>query len=210
MKTYDAYCTECETWRVLKKKPVEGQICKHCSRLRMAKELKKINTKKQEDKVRYWHFCPHCPSVRLLTKRLNSQLCGKCTRIMCKKPKSISWFDFETMQMVNELNEREKMRYFRICSGCDDVKQVHRSNARVGLCRECSRKSKTGMKYKVKKKYQPVGTDGAKRNKVTVKFQVVDLETMEAPKREYNKKEIPQSTPEADKAMIEDYLRRVG
>jgi len=197
---YNRVCT-CgdSTWVTYK--PKEGAICRVCRGKNQAEEMRGKNTKGKEDLVRYDNFCPDCFRSWVTIAKRQTPYCGDCNRIRIGKAnKKTKFFKDGT----------PKPRHFRICPDCPEesntVEVASKENSGVKHCRHHRVIVKT--KDKKPKDYKPIGTDGAKRNKVTVQFQVIDPETMEPPKPKKKKVEYPVSTPEQDKAMIDNFIRK--
>ena len=154
---YERICTECGDSKTVTYKPQPGTKCKKCSTLESLKKIHKYNIKKEEDKKVYWYFCPRCPSVRKLSVKRKTALCGDCSRI--------------TTGIKN--GGDSDMRHFRVCTECGDVKETSLSNSGWKLCRSCSNsKSSSARGNKKKKSYykKPEPTvDGLQKVKLTPK-----------------------------------------
>ncbi len=119
---YERVCA-CGDVKWVNYKPKDGTLCYTCSGREQAVNMAGKNVKKEEDKIRYYYFCPTCPTINLNVDKRRTNWCGKCSRLYAKKPKDKRYFDMETMKM------KIPMRYFRICPHCpedDNTKQVPR------------------------------------------------------------------------------------
>jgi len=163
-----------------------AKYCRSCSsRIRNTKDIK--------DLKRYRYNCEKCKKERVLKAPSTAKLCSTCA--------------FE--------DSKNKSSYKRTCVTCKTTETVRTYPASKNpLCTKCQKDKRNAARYrgngtgkKVKKTYTPVGTDGAKRNKVTVKFQVVDVNTMEAPVKKRDKKELPQLDRATELSMQHDWLR---
>jgi len=197
---YKQTCVDCGDIR-LTKNDTKADRCKECSNAKNMYETSQKN--RVEEYKTYTHVCSECGKIRQSpAKKRKTTLCGDCSRKSTGKSN----------------RGKDKMRYFRICPTCPEDSNTSQVTAKINSgmkqCKKCLNKDKreatiaNPKKYSSKhKKYTKVGTDGAKRNKVTVKFQVVDLETMEAPVRAYAKKETSMSTPEQEQVMIDKFYK---
>ncbi len=191
---YLRVCCDCGDSKEVSYRPKKDTRCSSCSaKFKIAKNGH-WNIKAEETKIRYKHTCPDCGDVRYKPTQHKTELCSKCSS-----------------RKNGKANYKEdKMRYFRICSECGDAKQVaSQINGGIKLCKQCSnekRKAESAKKPPKKRKntYKPVGYDG--RQKVKVKFQIVDEATMEAPVKKRKAKDIPQLTVEQDDAMTRAWL----
>jgi len=181
-KLYTRTCIDCGDIKTsVFKRDAKALRCLKCSIKHNGIERKGSTRKHYKDLVRYWYFCPTCPSIREVTIKRKTNYCSKCSN---KRSNIQIKEDNNTLQVTSELNNRIKS------------------------CREHTRKPKVYKKKVNKNKYQQIGTDGAKHNKVTVKFQVVDLDTMEAPIKKRKQKEIPQCSKEKEQSMINKWLSK--
>ena len=162
-----------------------AKFCRSCSsRIRMTKDVK--------DLVRYRSNCETCGKERVLKAPATSKVCKMCS--------------FEA--------SKKKREYSRTCNTCGKTETVRTIKASNNpICHECQKNKRNAARYrgdgtgkKAKKTYTPVGTDGAKRNKVTVKFQIVDEKTMEAPVKKRDKKELPQLDEDVSKRMQQEWI----
>ena len=188
---YTVVCTRCCMPRTLKHKPrVYPKLCVPCNLKDRADHLHKCNIKSDSEKIRYWYFCPSCPSIRESIDKRKTPFCSKC------------------------VHKGRQVKYASICPDCppeDNFKWVtQKKKCGILQCLSCSNKSSVPevfvkpIKKKRKKTYSRVGVDGAKRNKVTVQFQIVDEHTMEVPKKEVV---IPATPRELELKMQEDWLK---
>ena len=235
--TYKVYCSSCKEYRTLAYNPrVKSKKCKKCSSRELQEKLTLSKIKKEEDKVKYFYFCPSCSSVRIKRAKNGSLFCIKCNKKHSYKNKDKFVFCFKEIKMI-----KVSPRYFAVCTDCEpEVATRQVANKQDGGYKKCrkhkvsktrihpagTRKKSTYVKKtKVKKEkkpttYQQVGTDGAVENKVTVsfakhkqpkqKFQVVDFDTMEAPVKKRKEKEIPKSTPEQEADMMAKFFEDGG
>lgn len=178
-------------------------------------------TRKEESDYKCKRVCIDCDKVDYLK---TPHAVAKSTRCMsCASKHRI-----KTTPMPKRVaKEKENdvgvppIRHFRVCPECGDCKQVALSGAGIKLCRKCSnievvktrkpKAKKVATKKKRKKTYTPIGVDGQQKvniRKPKVKFQVVDMDTMEAPVKKREKEEYPKSTPEQDAEMIAQFLKR--
>lgn len=162
-----------------------AKYCRSCSsRIR--------NTKDVKDLVRYRYTCETCGKERVLKAKSDAKNCKACA--------------FEST--------KNKNKYERTCSICQTVETVRTlKSSKKQLCNKCQKTKRNAARYrgtgenKVKKVYSQVGTDGAKRNKVTVKLQIVDEKTMKAPVKKREPKEFPQLDRATELAMQDDWLK---
>lgn len=76
-KTYTLTCDGCKKTRVLLSRPKgKSGLCSKCA----IKEVHKVNTKEVGDLVRYYYFCPTCPSVRAVVSKRKSPFCIDCIK----------------------------------------------------------------------------------------------------------------------------------
>ena len=188
-------CAKCGDGKALTYKPKEGQLCKKCSSTSMAKRMAENNRKPDSEKKKYTRVCEVCNSVKELNYKPRSSICGYCSRrVVGRKIPSA----------------KPKVEYFRTCTVCGDIKQVKsKKDAGAKICKPCRSTGKGVGKYAVKKKYEPIGFDG--RQKVNIrkpkpKYQVVDLDTYEEPKRDYKKAAI-EVAPELSLKLVAEYLK---
>jgi len=172
--------------KVSTKEKGRAVYCRSCSsRIR--------NTKAIKDLVRYKYSCDGCGKERVLKTPSTAKLCRTCA--------------FE--------DSKNKTKHKRTCETCGTTEEVRTLPASKNpLCTKCQKDKRNAERYrgngtgkKAKKIYTQVGTDGAKRNKVTVKFQVVDEKTMEAPVKKREKKEFPQLDEAVSLQMQSDWLK---
>ena len=165
-------------------------LCRSCC-------SKKINTKELKDLIRYKYVCKGCGTERVLKAKSTAKLCSKCCFEVSKR--------------------KRNKKYSRTCETCNAIEEVRTLSASKNpTCNKCQKKKRnleryrgTGIKKekKSKKGYTQIGTDGAKRNKVTVKFQIVDENTMEAPIKKRKDKEFPQIDRSIELKMQSDWLK---
>ena len=175
--------------KVSTKGKARAEFCRSCSsRIRNKKAIK--------DLVRYRYNCEGCGKERVLKAKSDAKLCKTCSFEASKKGK----------------------KYSRTCKSCNATETVRTLPASKNpLCTKCQKDKRNAERYrgtgtgkkakKAKKVYTQIGTDGAKRNKVTVKFQVVDLDTMEAPVKKREPKEFPQLDEAVSLQMQNDWLK---
>jgi len=210
--TFKVSCGLCGDIRYLKNKNrTPGSLCHKC---------KNLNAK-----LKYYYFCPYCPSVRASrVSNRKTSMCIDCSKKKEDKNRDDYEFCFEEMRII-------KVRYFAICTDCESEvatrEVVNKQDSGYKKCRKhkvskprkypigSKRKSTYVKKDKKPKTYEQVGTDGAIENKVTVSFakqklQVVDLDTMEAPVKKRKEKEIPKSTPEQEADMMAEFFKNGG
>ena len=179
--------------------PTKATRCWSCSN----------KTRKEESVTGCTRVCIDCKKTSLLK---TPSAVAKAPRCMSCSSKHRAKTTPMPTKGVRKHVEGE-VRHFRLCPDCGGCIQVgQKTYAGYKLCRPCLNKSKRektkANPKKYKSRYVPVGTDGAKRNKVTVKFQIVDPETMEAPVKKRKKDEYPQSTPEQEAEMIATFLKK--
>ncbi len=175
--------------KVSTKDKARATYCRSCSsRIRNTKDLK--------DLVRYKYTCEGCGEQRVLKAPTNAVLCKLCS---------------------SKLKNNAGKTFKRVCEGCgisEDVR-VHPST-RKDLCVKCQKIKTNLARYrgagtkkdkKYKKVYQQVGVDGAKRNKVTVKFQIVDENTMAAPVKKRKQKEFPLLNEDVSMKMQNEWIK---
>lgn len=173
---YLRVCAECGDEKWVQHKPAEGTLCRKCTNLNMEDNLVKARAKMMAmPKVRYYHFCPTCPTVTISRAKRKTQFCGKCSRLYGKRKGYRTYFDFETMAMVTETPEQEKKQgyipktvkigktyyYHRQCIDCGEEVYT-KNNKKTPRCKDCGiefrRANVTGKKrgnYNVKPKPKP-------------------------------------------------------
>lgn len=158
--------------------------------------------------------------MSVIAKKVYTATCSECkeTRTLKSRPKGKSDLCFgcsvKEVHKKNMKKTEDLKRYWYFCPTCPSVRGVV-SKRKSPYCRECIEAGKKASHLRKKKRksvkiksYTSVGTDGAKRNKVTVKFQVVDEKTMEAPVKKKKDVEYPQSTPKEEADMIAKFLSK--
>lgn len=228
LKERTRVCIDCGDVKVCAtKRDAKALRCMSCaSKVDMA-------TRPKKPKVQYVRYCVDCGDIETYRYRNKAKKCDACSRKRQELPQG--YYDMNEMRYVVKV---PPIRHFRICPECEKAVQV-KTKAQSGIvrCRDCYVKSvkkekrekpkkvKTPAtkkkvvtkakpavkKPKKKKNYKPVGTDGAKRNKVTVKFQTVDLDTFEeidGSKRKRKEKEIPQTPRGRELQMQEEWLKK--
>jgi len=134
-------------------KPKGTEMCRQCRGEIQAIEMCGNNVKKDEDKIRYTHFCMMCPSIRVTVDKRKSNLCMDCSRKHARKKKKTITFDFATMKIVG----RPKKIYHSTCPSCKDEREISQTNFSLHggntKCRSCATRDRTGRPSRAKKKY---------------------------------------------------------
>jgi len=172
---YTRICKTCGDKSIVGYRPTGDEECYKCSRPEAGRRANEARYKNYVPK-RYYYFCPNCSTVNVNTAKRKTPYCGNCIRRVCR---------LKYVEPIHYSFTEEKMivpiRHFRICPDCGDTKEM-KGTAGSGIkrCRACYDKARAKAKEerakakakprKKKKVYTPVGTDGAKRNKVTVKL----------------------------------------
>lgn len=170
----------------------------------------------------YDYTCVDCKQPKRVTyKPKPKQLCHSCSaKLMATK-----------MQDKNTKPKGTHKRYWYFCPSCPSVRESV-AKKKTPYCGDCSRKGKKsvrlcrshsktgnnggrklGSKNKKpaqgrKKTYIPVGIDGLQKVKIP-KYQIVDLNTMEAPVNKREPKEYPQLDQVRSLNMQEEFLKRM-
>ena len=207
--TYRRVCSSCGDVSTITYKPKAGVKCKSCSGKENVVHAHTNNKKEEKDLVRYSRTCIDCNETHFLKCQPRSDLCGDCSR---KRTGLANKGKPRKIKPKIDKNGLE-VRFFRVCPDCPpEVATIQVSSKKHSGIKPCK---KHMAKYRRPrgKKANPIaksnivgGYDG--RQKVKVKFQVVDLETFEEPKRLYKKKEIDIGTPEDNARMVEEYLAK--
>lgn len=119
-------------------------MCVSCRARLVAVNMHKANTKKETDKVKYWYFCPSCPSIRALGAKRKTPYCGDCNRVITGKKNK------KEVEVVKKIKP-PRVKHLRICPHCpedNNTKQVN-CNAKAGI-RPC-----TKHRYADTKKAEP-------------------------------------------------------
>ena len=173
-------------------------------------------TRKEESLVGVKRTCIDCEKVDMLktpSAVVKAPRCGSCAAK--ERAKNIPMPSKKRKPIISE----DGMRYFRICPECPEdnntIEVSTEANSGVKRCLKCSMKHRKPRvrksRAKTKKKYTPIGVDGLQKvniRKPKVQYQVVDLETMEAPVKKREPKEYVNSTPDQDAEMIAEFLKR--
>ena len=92
---YFRVCVKCGDEKWMSFRPKKNAICSECAE----KEMIKRCMKKEDEKVKYWYFCPSCSSVRVLSDKRKSNYCITCSRKHSKTVKPYYFFDFDTLKV---------------------------------------------------------------------------------------------------------------
>jgi len=181
-KTYVRICADCGNSKEITYKPKKDTKCMSC-----ACRGQTHKKKSKEDLVRYTYVCSECGDTRVLKAKRKTTLCGACNSRL-------------RGEANGKIKDKPIFRFFRVCPLCpEDDNTVRVKTAKNGGVKPCKKHSR-----KPKKTYQKIGVDGAKRNKVTVKFQV-DETTMEAPIKRRKPKALPKQQI-TDEEMMAKFL----
>ncbi len=211
---YIRTCVTCNNKATVLYKPKQGQECRTCMKLSQSVKMMGVNSKKHEDKKRYWHFCPSCANVRESSTIRKTNYCGTCNSKLPKrnKPETI-YFDMESMMY------KLPIRHFRICKHCGDEKQVRQASlSGIKSCVKCrhldidQKKVEEKRKETMKKNSTKVGRKKAEvkkqtrlNNKAIQKIREINKAHRIAEKeRKANKKSI--LVTKSDEDMINEYL----
>lgn len=132
VRIYTRICISCGDVKQVQYRPNKNSMCSHCSGKHRCENAVKANTKKEEDKVRYWYFCPTCPSIRVTNTRRKSPYCTDCSRARIGKNNK----EINAMKRI----ALPRVKHLRICPYCpegNNVKQVN-CNAKAGI-RPCNK-----------------------------------------------------------------------
>ncbi len=174
---YPRVCDACGKTDMLKQKPT-ATTCAKCMSKKPMNELMKRDVKPTRQMMFY--LCACCNDVRASNVRRRRLWCVTCARTERHKPKLDVVYNYETNQMDN-----------------NTIIPV----AKVYANRNANRKSRS---KKNANGYTNVGVDGLQ--KVNIRYQILDPDTLEEPKRKYKVKEIDMGTPEEDRFMIDNWL----
>lgn len=165
-KPYTRVCVKCGDVKQVSYKTTGKEKCSECVKeeyRQNAYKQSQKNRKPKKERKKYLYFCPACPAVNESRNRHKTAFCFQCSRKYSKKKKAKIEFSFVTMQMM----------------------RIEELNIK--------REKKKKVKAKKKKVYTQIGTDGAKENKVTVRF---DKEKPSKAKRE------------SEEEMIQKFLQK--
>jgi len=185
-------------------RPKKGTKCIVCRGKELAKNMQGKNKKSEGTYIRYWYFCPHCPSVRESTVRLKTSLCGSCSRARKGLRSGKNHYSYGQPRVEN--------KFYRTCPKCPEetatIEVACKKNSGTKPCRKHrgNNVAKPTKTKKGKKVYTPVGFDG--RQKVKVKFQIVDEKTMEPPIKKREPKTLVQLDQTDSLRMQEEFLRK--
>ncbi|MEA1892663.1 MAG: hypothetical protein U9N33_08135 [Campylobacterota bacterium] len=138
-------CATCEDSQWVRFKPKNGAVCKTCRGKQQKVGMRGKNRKKEEDKIRYYYFCPTCSNIRVIDSKRKSNFCITCTQ------KKLTTFDYNFT--TDERCERKKY-YFDlatlktkiICIWCDNH---FVSSDKNSTCPSCNKRNliEVGKKY---------------------------------------------------------------
>ena len=82
VRYYTRFCAnpDCDNMKQVGYKPKGHEMCRPCRAKLQTTAMNQRNTKPIGTHIRYWYFCPLCPSVRESKVKLKSSLCGSCSR----------------------------------------------------------------------------------------------------------------------------------
>lgn len=187
-KNYIRTCEDCGDVKEVKSQgEADCKKCSDCNNEAKREKWVQRDFKPNLNKIVYWYFCPTCPDIRKTRTKRKTPYCKECTKEKSKEIKPV-------------------VRFFRVCPTCPPeiatVQVSSKYSAGIKPCISCaakarsheSRLKKTPKKPRKKAatKYVPIGTDGAKENKVR----------LSTPKKETKK-----LTQADEKNMVEEFLK---
>jgi len=150
---YDRIC-ECGDVARVCYKPKGHEKCRVCASRETAYASIHSRWSEGREKVRYYYFCPTCPSVRVLIDKRKSSYCGVCSRKFSKQEPDKITYCLKEMKLKIP---KPRKRYFAICPDCPPetaTREVSQSaNSKYGIhnrCRPCAVKAKPKSYNKTK------------------------------------------------------------
>ena len=132
-RTYTRTCVQCGATKQVKYKPKGTETCNVCNMGKINRTNHKERRWKDHKEVRYIYFCPLCSSIRILKAKRKSPYCRECSKTVAKSVEERGYFNMETMKF-----EKPKIRYFRCCKICGDVREVKTfQSAQKQYCKKC-------------------------------------------------------------------------
>lgn len=195
-RTYIRICSECRDQEEVGYKPKGHEMCPTCRGLAQTTSMNKRNTKPEGTHIRYWYFCPNCPSVRQTTTKRKTSLCADCSRLLSKA-------------IYKMVNRKPAVRHFRICPHCpegEDTKQVaQKKNAGI---RPCPKHRNVGKAPKVEVIVKSMPKPRKKSVLLSESAKAILREEREEHKKKMAAKEEYPKLDELDsKRMQEEFLR---
>ncbi len=168
-------------------------------------------TKAPGTHITYTHFCAKCPNVRIAKVKRRTNLCKDCSRKYAKTT-NVDKYYFDMEAWV--IKCIPKIRHFKVCTECGASREVSKSLAGFGLCKDCS-SSINGSLTKVEYK-EPVVKKPKPRKKPKKKVKILSEsakailreERAELRRKEEAKKEFPTLDEHTSLSMQEEFLRK--